>query len=161
MSKEIRIEKIVLNIGCGIKVPVENASVILEKISGRKAVITKTKKRSTFGVPKNKPIGCKVTIRGDDEMLKRLLEAKDYKLSVKNFDINGNFSFGIREYIDIPGIDYDPKIGIIGLDVCVSLERQGYAVKRKRIAKKVGKKHLITKDEAMNFVKEKFNVVIE
>lgn len=160
--RDIRIEKVVLNIGCGTTLNIENAKKILEKISQKKVVITKTKKRSTFGVPKAKDIGCKVTIRKDTEaLLKKLLDAKDNKLNAKNFDETGNFSFGIPEYIDIPGVDYDPKIGIIGFDVCVTLTRPGYRIKKKRISSKIGKKHAIKKEEAMNFVKNKFRVEIE
>jgi len=157
-----KIEKITLNIGCGTKSPVDHAKSILEMISNRKVVITHTKKRSTFNVPKNKPIGCKVTIRkGADEFLRKLLHAKDNKLREENFDSNGNFSFGVKEYIDVPGIEYEPKLGILGFDVCVTLERPGYRVKRKKLSTRVGKNHRITKEDTMRFVKEKFDVVIE
>lgn len=158
----IRVEKIVMNVGCGIKLNIEHAKLVLESISGSKAVITKTKKRSTFNVPKNKPIGCKVTVRkGVAVFLKRLLEAKEGKLRAENFDDSGNFAFGIKEYIDIPGMEYEPKIGMIGLDVCVSLDRPGYSVKRKRLSKRIGKNHRITREEAMDFAKKSFNVEIE
>ena len=162
VMRGIRVEKIVLNIGCGTKLNVEHAKTILEAISGSKAVITKTKKRSTFNVPKNKPIGCKVTVRKNaSEFLKRLLNAKDSKLQEGNFDDSGNFAFGIKEYIDIPDMEYNPKIGIIGLDVCVSIERPGYSVKRRRLSKKIGKKHLISKEDAMEFAKKNFGVEIQ
>ena len=157
--REIKIEKIVLNIGCGTTTKLEDAKIILEKISGRTVVITKTKKRSTFNVPKNKPIGCKVTIRkGKEELLSKLLVAKENSLSESSFDRTGNFSFGIKEYIDIPGVEYEPKIGMLGFDVCVSLERSGYRTKRKKISSSLGKKHSIKKEDALNFMKEKFKV---
>lgn len=160
--KKIRIEKITLNIGCGSTMNPENAKIILEMITEKKAVITHSKKRSTFGVPKNKPIGCKVTLRKDVEnMLKRLLEAKENMLRKTSFDSTGNFSFGIKEYIDVPGTDYEPKIGMIGFDVAVTLERPGYRVKRRELPKKLGKSHMIKKEEAMDFVAERFNVKIE
>jgi large subunit ribosomal protein L5 len=72
----------------------------------------------------------------------------------------GNFSFGIKEYIDLPGMKFDPDIGIFGMDVCVTLERRGYRVKRKRLKSKVGKKHLISKQEAIEWVKREFEVEI-
>jgi len=51
-------------------------------------------------------------------------------------------------------MDYDPEIGIMGFNVCVTLERRGYRVKRRRLyPSKVGKNHQITKEEAINFVK--------
>ena len=162
INKKIKIEKIVLNIGCGTKRNIEHAKTIIEKISGKKPIITKTKKRSTFNVPKNKPIGCKVTIRKNiDSFLKRLLIAKENTLLESNFDNTGNVSFGIKEYIEIPGMDYDPKIGILGMDVCVTLERPGFRVKKKRITKPVGKKHRISKEEAIEFIKKNFGITIE
>lgn len=160
--KDVKIEKITLNMGCGTKTPVESARLILENVTNRKVVITKTKKRTTFNVPKNKDIGCKVTIRKDsDEVLKRLLAAKDNQLNASSFDNTGNFSFGVKEYIDVPGTDYDPKLGMLGFDVCVTLERPGYRIKRKKVSCRIGRKHLITKEDAMNFMKEKFGVHID
>jgi large subunit ribosomal protein L5 len=159
---DIRIEKIVLNIGCGTTHNLEHAKTILERVSESKSVITKTKKRSTFNVPKNKPIGYKVTIRKKvKELLKRLLEARENKLSASNFDETGNVSFGIKEYIDVPGLEYEPQIGILGFDVSVAMERAGYRVKRKKLSSKVGKKHKITKEEAIAFMKKEFGVVVE
>ena len=161
IMRDIKIEKVVLNVGCGTKLKPELAKTMLEKISGKKAVITITRKRSTFNVPAKKPIGCKVTIRKNtDEFLKRLLEAKDMKLKERNFDRTGNVSFGIAEYIDVPGMQYDHTLGILGFDVSVTLERRGYRVKKKKLSKKIGKKHSITKEEAIKFVKNKFNIKI-
>ena len=160
--RDIKVEKITLNIGCGTKTPLDTATTILKNVSGGKVVITKTKKRSTFNVPKNKAIGCKITLRKNTTpFLKRLLEAKENKLQASNFDRTGNFSFGIREYIDVPGTEYDPKLGVLGFDVCVTLERPGYRVKRKRLGGKLGKEHMIKKDDAIEFAKEKFGVIVE
>lgn len=103
-----------------------------------------------------------MTLRKDvEDMLKRLLEAKENTLRKTSFDSSGNFSFGIKEYIDVPGTDYDPKIGMIGFDVAVTLERPGYRVKRRKLPKKLGKSHMIKKEEAIDFVAERFNVKIE
>ncbi|HLD38891.1 MAG TPA: 50S ribosomal protein L5 [archaeon] len=162
VMRDIKIEKITLNIGCGTKTPIDTATTILKNVSGGKVVITKTKKRSTFNVPKNKEIGCKITLRKNTTpFLKRLLEAKENKLRMSNFDRTGNFSFGIREYIDVPGMEYDPKLGVLGFDVCVTLERPGYRVKRKRLSGKLGKGHLIKKEDAVEFAKEKFGIIVE
>ena len=78
----------------------------------------------------------------------------------RKFDKFGNFSFGIKEYIDIPGIEYQPDIGIIGLEAAVTLERPGFRIRKGSIPRKIGKKHLISRDDAMNFVKSKFNVAL-
>ena len=162
VMRGIKIAKITLNMGCGTQVKVDDAKLILEKLSQKKIVITRTKKRTTFNVPKNKPIGAKVTIREEcNEFLRRLLEARDMKLPLTCFDNSGNFSFGIKEYIEVPGMEYEPKIGILGFDVCVTLERPGYRVKKKKNPKKLGKMHAISRDAAMMFVKNQFGVAIE
>ncbi len=163
VMREIRIEKVTLNIGCGEGgEKLERALKLLEKLTGKKPVITKTHKRTTFGMAKNRPIGAKVTLRKRDayDFLKRAFAAIDNKLPASCFDELGNFSFGIKEYIDIPGIKFDPEIGILGMDVCVTLERPGYRVKRKKIKMKIGKNHLIKKEEAIEWVKRVFGVEI-
>ena len=160
--REIIIEKITLNVGCGTKTSLDNAQTVLRNVSGGKVVLTKTKKRSTFNVPKNKDIGCKITIRKNTgSFLKRLLEAKENKLRMSNFDNTGNFAFGVREYIDVPGMEYDPKLGVLGFDVCVTLERPGYRIKRKRLSSRLGKDHVIKKEDAMEFAKKTFGIEIE
>jgi len=125
-------------------------------------LITRTKRRTTFGMARKKPIGVKVTLRGEkaEKFLRDALKAVNNEL--KESQINpGNFSFGIKEYIDLPNVKYDPEIGILGMDVCVTLERPGYRVKRRKIKRaKIGKKHLITKDETIEWLKEKFGVKI-
>jgi len=159
--RTIRVEKVVLNVGCGTKTKIDDAKAILERISGAKAVVISTAKRNTFNVPKNKPIGVKVTIRRDAPIfLQRILKGRE-SLAAGNFDDQGNFAFGIREYIDVPGVEYDPKVGMIGFDVCVTLERPGYRVKKKYLPRKVGRTHRITHDEALQFVRNNFQISIE
>ena len=157
LMRRIEIEKVVLNIGIGEPgEKLEQARTILERITGRKAAYRKTKRRTTFGVAKGRDIGVIVTLRKKEaeELLQKLLKAKEYQLNKKSFS-GRTFCFGIEEYIEIPGVDYDPKIGILGLDVCVVLRRPGF---KKGI--KVGKKHQISPEEAQNFVREKFGVKI-
>lgn len=155
--RKIEIEKVVLNIGVGEPGErLDQANTILKRITGKKPVYRKTKKRTTFGVPKGRDIGVMVTLRKKEaeEILKNLLKAKEYKLNKRSFS-GRTFSFGIQEYIEIPGVDYDPKIGLLGLDVCVVLRRPGF-----KKGRKIGKTHLISSEEAQNFVKEKFGVEI-
>ena len=65
-------------------------------------------------------------------MLTRLLEAVDNKVK-PNAITKNSMSFGIREYIDISGLKYDPKIGMMGLNINVSFRRRGQRVSlRKR-----------------------------
>jgi len=162
--KQIRLEKVTINIGAGeAGSKLETAKKLLEKLSGKKIVVTTTHKRSTFGVAKNRPIGVKVTLRGEKarEFLKNALKANENRLSPDQFDKNGNFSIGVKEYIDLPGIKYDPEIGILGMDVCATLSRPGYRISRRMIRpKKIGKAHRITQDEAREWVGKEFDVKI-
>ena len=161
--QNIQIEKITLNIGCGESgEKLEKAKKLLESLTNKKIVITKTVKRTTFGMAKGRPIGCKVTLRGKDaeEFLKKALDAVDFKLSRNIFDKQGSFSFGIKEHIGIPGVRYDPDIGIFGMDVSVSLERPGFRIKRKKISQKISKKHLIKPEEAIDLVVKNYKVEI-
>ena len=160
--REIRLEKITINIGAGEAGPkLEMAKKLLEKLTQGKVVVTKTHKRTTFGVGKKRPIGVKITLRGEKaiEFLKNALKANENRLSPAQFDENGNFSIGIKEYIDLPGVKYDPEIGIMGMDVCVTLERPGFRIKKRKVKRKrVGKRHRITKEEAIEWVKKQFEV---
>lgn len=162
--RAIRIEKVTLNIGCGDdKEKMERAKKLLEYLTEGKPVITKSKKRSTFGVVKGKPIGMMITLRKKKaaEFLKRALEAVEKELKASQFDKNGNFSFGINEYIDIPDAKYQHEIGMLGLDVSVTLERSGFRIKRRRIQKrKIPAKQKIKIEEGMNWVKNNFGVDI-
>jgi len=161
--REIKIEKVTINIGCGESgEKLEKAKKLLSDLTSKKVVVTKTSSRTTFGMPKGRPIGCKVTLRGKDanEFLQRAFEAIDKKLAKNVFDPTGNFSFGVKEHIDIPGVGYDPDIGIFGMDVSVTLQRAGYNVKRKKIPHKIGKKHQIKPEEAVDWVVKNYGVQI-
>lgn len=163
--RNITVEKITLNIGTGKPGPgLEKATKLLQTITGSKPVETKTKKRiPTWEIRPGLPIGCKVTLRKKKalELLPKLLSAVENKLDPSKFDKEGNFAFGIKEYIDISGAKYDSSIGIIGLEVAVTLQRPGYRIKRRKLAKrKIKKRHSITKEEAIEFVAKNFGVKI-
>ena len=103
------------------------------------------------------------TIRGQraTESLNRLLSAKEMKVLEKSFDDGGNFSFGIKEHIEIPGIKYDPEIGIWGLNVSVALDRPGYRIKsRRRLPKKIGKRQRVTKTDAIEYARNVIRVEV-
>lgn len=163
--REIKIAKVTVNIGRGEPGDkVEQARKLLETLTGKKIVTTKTLKRNTFGVSKGRQIGVKVTLRSEDAItfLNKAFDARERKINSSQFDRQGNFSFGVPEYIDMPGVEYDPDIGIIGMDVAVTLERPGFSVSKRRIRpEKVGKAHKITKEEAMEFAKKTLNIIIE
>jgi large subunit ribosomal protein L5 len=162
--KEIKVAKVTLNIGAGKDQGLIKKGIkLLGSITNSKPIETITNKRiAGWGIRPGLPIGCKVTLRKKKaiELLNNLLKAKENKLNEKQFDDNGNIAFGIPEYIDIPGVKYDPDIGILGLEVCVTLERAGYRIKRRKICKKkVHKNHKITKEEAIEYMKNNFGVV--
>ncbi|MCX6694931.1 MAG: 50S ribosomal protein L5 [Candidatus Altiarchaeota archaeon] len=161
-----RIDKLVLNIGVGSSgEELGRAEKLLQKLTSKTPVRTMSKhKIPGWNIRKREPIGCKVTLRGKDadEMLKRGLYAKDNQLGTNNFDESGNVAFGVQEYIDIKDIKYDPDIGIYGLNFNVTMEKPGYRVKRRSYKQsKVSKKHNVTKEEAITFMKENFGVEIE
>ncbi len=162
--RRISMDKLTINIGAGEAGPnLDKGKALLEKTSGSTVVITKTRKRSTFGPAKGRPIGAKVTLRGEKamELLGKLLQAADNRLKPGQFDRNGNFSFGVKEYIHIPDMKYDPDIGIMGFDVAVTLTRPGFRVSRKRIRPgRIGKSHRITPEEAQKWVIKNFKVEV-
>ena len=93
--------------------------------------------------------------------LRRLLKAAGNKVRQSSFDNTGNFSFGIKEHIEIPGTKYIPELGIFGMNVAVTFERPGFRVKRRVIRKStVGKGHLVTRDEAVKFIHSNFGTEV-
>lgn len=164
-NREILIDKLVLNIGTGVdEEKLERAKQLLFKLTGQKPHETTAKKRiEEWKIRPGLKIGAAVTLRGKkaEEMLSRVLYAVDFKLPSKKIG-PGIVSFGIPEYMHIKDAQYDPKIGIMGLGVQLVLKRRGYRVKYKKIKRsEIGKKHLITKEETVRFLKDKFNVKIE
>ena len=162
--RETRIHKVVINIGVGGGERLPKAETLLKRITGRKPVRTKAKvTEPAFSIRKKQQIGIKVTLRGRDaeKFLGDALVAINKNLKESCFDSQGNFSFGIRESIDLPGLKYDPEIGIFGFDVSVELERRGYRVKRRTVRKsKIGKSHLLTKQDGINFARDELGVNI-
>jgi large subunit ribosomal protein L5 len=163
IMKNIRIEKVTLNIGCGKdQTRLEKAVKLLKNITGIDPVKTITQKRiPEWGLRPGLPVGCKITIRKQQakELIIRVLKAKDNILKESSFGNAGTISFGLEEYIDIPEVKYDPEIGIMGLEVCITLERPGFRIKKRKIStKKIPKKHNITKEEAMEYMKKEFGI---
>ncbi|QEK39778.1 50S ribosomal protein L5 [Candidatus Sneabacter namystus] len=126
-----KMEKVVLSMGVGAAVTdgkkLISAAKELELIAGQKSITTKAKKSiSSFKLRAGMPIGCKVTLRKSRmyEFLERLVltalpRVKDFRgFSNKDFDGRGNFSFGIKEHIVFPEIDYDKISEMRGLGVC-------------------------------------------
>tara|TARA_Y100000310_G_scaffold342365_1_gene445325 strand:- start:333 stop:848 length:516 start_codon:yes stop_codon:yes gene_type:complete len=163
IMKNIRIEKITLNIGCGKdQSKLEKAVKLIKNIAGINPIKTITQKRiPEWSLRPGLPVGCKITLRkkAAKDLLIRLLKSKDNRLDEKNFSKSGSLSFGIPEYIDIPDVKYDPEIGIIGLEISVTLERPGFRIKRRKVSKKkIPKRHDITKEDAIEFIKKEFKI---
>jgi large subunit ribosomal protein L5 len=156
--REIKIEKVVLSVG-GTGDYLEKGYKLLKMLTNRNPAKTKATRRiPTLGVRPGLEVGAVVTIRKEKEqLLKRLLAAVDNILNKKQVSEN-NFSFGIKEYIEIPGIEYQRDIGIIGFDVTIVFKRAGRRVRLKKIKKgKVPKRQVITKEEIIKFMEEHFD----
>ncbi len=129
-----RLEKIVLNIGCGRAAvkdskKAKSAQADLTVIAGQHAVITKAKKSiAGFRVREDMPLGAKVTLRGDRmyEFLDRLITVampriRDFRgISAKSFDGNGNYAMGLKEILVFPEIDFDKIVENWGMDIVIT-----------------------------------------
>jgi large subunit ribosomal protein L5 len=155
--REIKIEKVVLGVG-GTGEELEKGVKLLGLLTGRKPAKRKSFKRiPSLGVRPKLEVGAIVTIRKDmKEFLNRMLIAIDNKLSKKQISEN-NFSFGIKEYIEIPGIEYHRDIGIMGFDVTVVFKRTGKRVKLRKVKQgRIPKKQFISKEEIIKFMEDNF-----
>jgi len=163
--KKISIAKVVLNMGVGKSgEPIEQAKLALEQIAGQKPNSRNAKAtQRDWGVHKGEPIGVAVTLRRQPaiELIKRLFTAKGNQMKGSSFDDFGNLSFGIKEHIDIPGVKYDPQIGILGLNVSISLERPGFNIRfRSKHKASVGNNHRITSEDAKAFLTKEFGIEV-
>jgi len=165
--RRIQIEKVTINIGVGQPGdPLEKAQKLLQKMfPEKKLVVTRAKKRvPSWSIRPGLPIGVKLTLRKKEaeEALKWLLQAVNNTLKEDQFDEFGNFGFGIREYVWIPGMKYDPEIGMYGMDVIVTVARPGYRVAKRRLKRnKIPRRHRTTKEEVISWLKSNFGVTIE
>lgn len=160
-----KIDKVVVNISVGKSgEPLERASKILKQLTGQNPCKRKAKKTiRDFGIRKGEPVACVVTLRKERAkvFLEKAFQAVDNKISKSCFDHFGNFSFGIKEHIEIAGTKYIPELGIYGMDISVSLSKPGYRVKHRRRGKsKIGVSHIVRPEEAISFIKEEFGVEI-
>lgn len=163
--RDIRIEKVTINVGAGNdQEKVEKGIKLITMITGKKPIKTVTQERiPSWGIRPGLPVGCKITLRKAEavSVLRRILQARDNKLELRNFDDKGNLNFGMVEYIYIPGVKYDPAIGVMGFELTATLERPGFRIKRRKLGKKmVGKKHKITQNDAIEYFKKEFKVEV-
>jgi large subunit ribosomal protein L5 len=163
--RKVRINKLVINIGTSSDEQLRaNAKRLIEMLTGRKPVDEVARHRiPPFKITKGQKIGAYVTVRGNDAigLAKRLLDAVDD--TVKRSSItNNSVSFGVKEYIDISGAKYDPKIGMLGMNVNLSFSRSGLRVaQRKRAAAEVPKSHrVIPVDEIAEYMEKDLGVKV-
>jgi large subunit ribosomal protein L5 len=160
-----RIEKVTVNIGVGDGgEKLEKAEKLLQKLTGLKP-------RRTFGKVNNRelgvrpgmPIGCKATLRGQnaEDFVRRALYTRHNRIHDWSFDNQGNLQFGVADHTTFQGERYDPEIGVYGMDVCITLEKPGHRIKRRRAyARKVPMRHRVTRDEAKEFLSKAFEIEV-
>ncbi|NYT07190.1 MAG: 50S ribosomal protein L5 [Methanomicrobiales archaeon] len=163
--RELYVDKVVVHMGVGEGGDKLSKGIdLMRQITGNAPVRSNAKKTNpTFGIRKGAPISCKVTLRGKKagEFLETALKIIEKRVSPGQFDRQGNFSFGIEEHTDFPGMSYDPQIGIYGMDINVVLARRGIRVTRRHIEqRKLPKKQQVTPDDSMMFLKSRYNVEV-
>jgi len=160
---KVEIEKVVLSCG-GVEADLERYVKLLKTLSGKTPARKQTAKRIPgFGIRPKMEVGCMVTIRGERAitLLTRLLSAIENTLKEKQIADN-HFSFGIKEYIEIPGQAYDREIGMAGFKATVVFARKGKRTARKKAKQgKLPKRHNVKKEEIIKFLEENFDTLIE
>ena len=165
VMRQVSVEKVVVNIGVGeAGERLVKAEKVLEMVTGQKPVetISKTVNRD-LGIRVGMPLGCKVTLRGEaaEEFISKALTIREMRVPIYSFDKEGNMSFGISDYTDFEGMKYDPEIGIFGMDVSVVLKRPGKRIAvRPLLKRKVPASHRVARNEAIQFMKDKFQVQV-
>lgn len=156
-ARAVRLHKVVVSIGVGESgEKLEKAAKVVQMVTGQKPV--KTQARITnkdLGVREGMPIGCKVTLRGTKaaEFLKTALWVKENRVDRYAISKDGNFSFGIADYTDFPGMKYNPDIGIFGMDVTVVLSRLGKRLSlRRRSPRRLPARQRVTREESAGFI---------
>jgi large subunit ribosomal protein L5 len=163
--REVFVEKVVVHMGVGeAGDKLTRAVDLLKTITGNMPIKSNAKRTNvSFGIRKGAPISCHVTLRGQkaEEFLSKALDIVDRRIARNQFDTWGNFSFGIEEHTDFPGMSYDPQVGIYGMDVNVVLARKGVRVARRSIERRsLPVKQRVTPDDAARFLAESHGVEV-
>merc|ERR1711988_552708 len=164
VMRKVICDKLIINIAVGESGDrLTKAVRVLQQLSDQTPVENKARYTvRTFGIRRNEKIATHVTIRGAKAMdlIERGLKITDYEISQRHFSQTGNFGFGVNEHIDL-GLKYDPNTGIYGMDFYVVLCRPGFRVSRKKSRRgRVGPAHKVTKAEALEWVRTKFQAEI-
>ena len=161
--REPTVEKVVVHMGVGEGGrELADAEEILESVTGQESVRTLAKAtKPEFGIREGDPIGAKVTLRDEDaeEFLGKALPLAD--IAARQFDETGNFSFGVEEHTEFPSQEYDPNVGIYGLDVTVNLVRPGYRIsKRDKVTRSIPSGHQLTAEDAIAYLEANHDVEV-
>ena len=164
--RHIKIDKVTVNVCVGNdKLGMVKAEKLLKTLTQKTPVPCSAKKRlATWQIRPGLAIGHKVTLRGEDAhtFLAWVLKSKANKVSRKSLDTFGNFSVGVHEYLELSGMKYDADIGIIGFEVMTTFTRAGFRVSRRALKKsRIPKRHKITQEEVVAYMKEHFEVSVE
>ena len=159
--RQFKLERVVLNIGATGE-ELEKGVILLEKLTNKKPLkVRATKRIPTWSVRPGLEVGVKVTLRGKEavEILKKLLPTIDNQLKEKQIQDNF-FSFGIHEYIEIPGMEYIREVGIMGFEISAVFSRAGKHIQKKKVKKGKPKRHLVTKEEIIGYLESNFKTKI-
>lgn len=155
--RKIKIEKVVLSVG-GTGEDLEKGVKLLKMLTEKKPAKMQSKKRiPSWGVRPKLEVGAVVTIRKKpEEILRKILSTKDNILKKSQIGEN-SFSIGVKEYIEIPDVEYQRDIGIRGLDVTVAFKRAGRRVRLKKAKPgKIPARQKISPQEIIKFMEENF-----
>ena len=160
-----RIAKVTVNIGVGEGGErLQKAAKVLEMLTGQKPSFRRARRTiREFGVRKGEPIAVVVTLRREKALkfLNMVFEALGWRIKSSSFDDFGNVSVGVKEHIMLPGVKYDPELGIFGMDIAITLERPGFRVMRRRRKKSsIPRRHRVSKVEAQIFFEKVLNVKV-
>lgn len=159
--KNPEVRKVVVHMGVGESGErLIQAEEVLEELTEQEPVRVQAKESNPeFGIREGESIGCKVTLRGEkaNEFLEEALTIVN--IDTKKFDERGNLSFGIEEHTNFEDMEYDPEIGLFGMDINVDVSRKGKRVqKRKKRPRKIPDDHRVDGEEAAEFIEKEFGI---
>lgn len=161
--RDIYLDKVTVNVCVGNDKPgMVKAEKLLKNLTGKTPVKNVAKRRmATWQIRPGLPIGYKVTLRGEDanKFLQWVLDSKEKQIKASSLDTYGNFSVGFQEYLELNGSKYDADIGIMGFEVMATFKRPGFRIKLRDIKPaRVPKRHKVTQEEVISYLKEHFKV---